>query len=146
MRIHKLLPLIGCLLLTSCNSKEKQKEVIFDKNEISKNDFYSLNEDQYAVYIMSSFCADCERLEDYYLEYIKHSDDDKFVNCYLINCSHQELNFIENKELVESQKGINNIDDTYFFCTPSIYLIKNKVLDKVLIEKEDLKNFFTISE
>lgn len=118
----------------------------------SLDDFYSLNLEKYYIYLTNDKCPECEEIKQDIFSYF---ESDLSPKMYFFNMKsfgteegnlnrskfqdHNEYSSIYNiNEMLKNHPS--TLKETYFCCTPSIYVIKNKQLDKFYYTKEDILN------
>lgn len=126
----------------------------FKKFELPSLDlFYSLPLDYYFIYLLNDECKYCEEIKDDILKYYETNDNPimYFYNMKAIGTKEGDENRskFQDRNEYSSIYNINimlethpkTLKETYFYCTPSLYVVKNKQLDDFYYVGEDIINF-----
>ena len=154
-----LILILAALTITSCgktsasyeDTKNRQYNQYYDSFGINdlKEEFYSKEENTYGIYMYGIGCKYCDYCKGAVLDYLdslKLNIDRKLDNLYIFE-REKEPNFREyfklkpddfsynrDKDLyIQKMLGATSITETYFFGTPSLYIIKNHKLQDVLV-------------
>ena len=163
-----LILLLVALAITGCgkntpdsyeDTENRQYSAYYDQFGITdlKNEFYSKPEETYAIYMYGTGCHYCEYCKGAVLDYLddlKSEKDKKLDNMYIFEREKDtEFRFYfkekpdtfwfnRDKELyIEKMIGATEITETYFFGTPSLYVIKNHKLSNVLVGDKDVGSY-----
>ncbi len=146
--------LVFLSLLVSCNKPIMKDYDDYKEYELPSLElFYSLNMDYYFIYLTNDECKDCEEIKQEVLSYYDNNDNprmfffnmksrgtiegDKNRNMFQ---DHNEYSYIYNINVMMENKP-NTLKETYFCCTPSIYVVKNNRLSEFYYIKEDVLNY-----
>lgn len=142
-------------LRTSDKSYSEYQEFYLDSLE----NFYSKEEDEYIVYLFSDQCRHCDNIKGNlfdHLDNIKNGKIDTLTYIYNMRSNstpegqenrsmfkQKEENY-DREELIEEMYDttISSISETYFFATPSIYLVKNHMFSEYFYGSTNSANYF----
>ena len=151
-----LLLVSSLLFLSSCNNIKvyvNNKDYADYEQFVlpTLEDFYTLNEDNYFIYLYSDSCSHCDDIKKDIFSYLEKMKDPSFNSTVLYNMHSNKTNEgivnrnhfkkIDESEGKTQEQLINemikeepsSLSSTYFFGTPSLYLIKNNHLSSLKI-------------
>lgn len=140
---------LSLLSLTNCSSKPSVRDyATYAPLAINFNDFYAKS-GRYGVYCYGAYCPDCEAIKENIFDYedllLNDSPSCGLEKIYLLefhkkstSLGAEERGFFKTKDflidyndlpkimsLAHSTYGANNLSDTYFFFTPSLYIVED---------------------
>ena len=164
-----LILLLTALAITGCgkndvpdsfeDTENRQYSEYYDEFGITnlKDEFYSKTEETYAIYLYGTGCHYCDYCKGSVLDYLDDLREDKKKSLDNLYIFEREKDtgfrfyfkekpdtfwFNRDKELyIEKMIGATEISETYFFGTPSLYIIKNHKLSNVLVGDKDVGSY-----
>jgi len=151
-------------LLFSCSSYEESSNdynYYEEKHSLSSlDDFYSVENDKYFIYLYSDACSFCTFIEGKVLSYFDYqeNEDNSIPNLYFYNMkSKSTVEGLNNRakfkqygegeviasQLIEEmyQNCPSTISETYFIATPSLYVIENNKFSEYYQGSSDVPSF-----
>ena len=161
-----LILLLTALTLTGCghnvsyeDTKNRQYSDYYDEFGINKlqDEFYSKDENAYGIYMYGIGCKYCDYCKGAVLDYLdilRLGINKKLENLYIFEREKEpkfrdifkpkpeDFLYNRDKELyIEKMLGASTISETYFFGTPSLYIIKNHKLTDVLVGDQNVGSY-----
>lgn len=161
MRFARLFVLLSIFSLVSCNKtrdfsdhKNREYSTYYDRFLLNDlNDFYNQDSDLYIIYMYGSTCEPCTKIKGVILDYLDEIIDGTctYVTDFYIYERELDPNYSSGawssyyfKPLPENATSIRNtlitemlgatsLSETYFFGTPSLYIIKDHSLDNLIL-------------
>lgn len=138
----KKLILLVTLTLLSCSKVELQTSEetticssydydYFASRTIDFNNIFNFDYD-YEVYIFSKSCRHCENIKDLVLSYALLNNDLYFV---------EFSNSIPLTNDISSTIGVDRYEDVYILGTPTLLVIKSKVLTANIAGEKNITNY-----
>lgn len=170
MRFAKFLLIIPSILLVSCSKDYKDYKNRFYSsyyNEFGltniKEEMFTQKSDNYFIYFYGENCRYCTEIKGAVLDYFDAYKNNKIKNKITPFLYDRDIEKNTNfrdyfklkpvnyssmiNTLIDEMIGANNIENTYFFYTPSIYFIKyNKLVDYKYGSKEIAKYFIGLTK
>lgn len=135
--------------ITSIRGSDKNYSEYSDFYLSSLDDFYSMEEDKYFIYLYSNSCSFCDDIKGNLFDHLEENKNNLGIKGYIFNIfSNSNAQGKENRakfkekesdynqdELVKEMSNAkpSSISETYFFSTPSIYLIENHMFSNIFI-------------
>lgn len=123
----------------------------------SLDDFYSLNDNKYIVYLYYKTCPYCMKVRGYLYNYLLNSHKTN-IYIYDMKTKNEDEGILNRskfksfegnyddfiKEMNKSIKeGINTLEDTYYKYVPSMYMIENNYLKEYLDGSDNIKTYLS---
>ena len=154
MNKNPIISLLFLLILLSCSTNNMKDFNDYKEYELNSLDlFYSLPLNYYFVYLMNDECKDCEEIKDDILSYYENNKEPimYFYNMKSFGTKEgmENRNKFQDKNEFSAIYNINvmletrpnTLKETYFYCTPSLYVVKNNRLDNFIDEGKDIIDF-----
>lgn len=147
--------LINLLILSSCNINKLDKidnrqfyqyKDLYSINNL-KDEFFNKEYKTYYIYLFKLTCIYCENIKSIVLDYLD-SNLDPPLYFYIIHKEFDVSIFKESSNISKEEKikeSINksNLNDIYYLCCPSLYLIKDKSLSNIYLGSNSIKEELT---
>jgi len=148
------LALCGVAFLSSCKNETEETRTYSDY-AIYKFDnlyeMYSKNDSKYGVYFYFEECKYCKGIMSDIFNYLDKEEKTPF---YLFDIKRKstpegtayrdsfkdKLSDDRNAMIEEMKNTSSSVQDTYFFGTPSLYIIENGILTDCLVGDDEVKN------
>ena len=127
---HSLLLLVFPLLMCSCSNKSEIKEIVYSydmvrEKHIEWNNLFSVNDNDYFVYIYSNSCGHCNEIKKDVIEACLNGKLDLYFVAYT-----NDIPIIDDSESVI---GKNEIDDMGIIGTPTLFHINDFAITEQFI-------------
>ena len=134
------------LFIFSCNKNYEYEDFI--DYQINVLDLYNMDGD-YEVYFYQDNCSHCENIKNKIFNYaykLNKKEDYKFYFCNVIKKSdtyYFKDGDKERNELIDEMKNnsVSSLEETYFFGTPSLYIIKDNYQNQQVNEELEKYKF-----